>query len=82
MKLKIVTPTGIIFDGEAKMLSVMGSEGSLSVMNGHIPFVTCTKAGVFRIYDNGGNITEYNAGEGMLTVEKDVILLVENAEKM
>lgn len=39
-KLKISTPDGDMFVGEAVKLDVRGLEGELAVMAGHIPFMT------------------------------------------
>ena len=41
--LIISTPDGNVFDGEAAMLTVRGSEGELAVLAGHIPFITAVK---------------------------------------
>ena len=38
--LKISSPEGDLFCGDAVMLSLRGTEGELAVMAGHIPFVT------------------------------------------
>ena len=39
-KLIISSPDGNIFEGEAYMLTVRGTEGELAVLKGHVPFVT------------------------------------------
>ena len=43
--LVISTPDGNLFDGDAAMLSLRGSEGDLAIMAGHIPFITSVKSG-------------------------------------
>ena len=43
--LKISSPEGDLFNGEAVMFSARGTEGELAVMAGHIPFVTSVKPG-------------------------------------
>ncbi len=39
-RLIVSSPDGHLFDGDALMLSLRGTEGELAVMAGHIPFVT------------------------------------------
>ena len=39
-RLIIASPDGNLFDGQAYMLTVRGSEGELAVLAGHVPFVT------------------------------------------
>lgn len=41
--LTVSSPDGNRFEGQAVSLSVRGSEGSLAVMAGHVPFVTAVK---------------------------------------
>ena len=53
-RLKISTPDGSIFDGEAVKLDVRGIEGELAVMAGHVPFMTAVKPGTCRLlFDDG-----------------------------
>ena len=42
-KLKISTPDGNVFEGEALKLDVRGLLGDLAVMAGHVPFMTALK---------------------------------------
>ena len=48
--LRITTPAGNIFDGDAVRLSVRGVMGDLAIMAGHIPFVTALEDGEIKIY--------------------------------
>ena len=41
--LKITSPEGDLFCGDAVMLSVRSTEGDLAIMAGHIPFVCSVK---------------------------------------
>ena len=74
--LIISTPEGNIFDGDAAMLTVRGSEGDLAVLAGHIPFITAVKKceGGIVFADN----TEKRAkiGGGILTVNENVTTLL------
>ena len=69
------TPNGNVLEKEITMLSVRGTEGSLAVMAGHIPFITTTKAGEVKIKTEADEQV-YEATEGILTVTKDSTTLL------
>lgn len=74
-KLIVSTPNGNVLEKEIVMLCVRGTEGSLAVMAGHIPFITTTKAGEVKVKTE----TEeqiYQASEGVLTVTKESTTLL------
>lgn len=75
-KLRIVTPSKVEYDGDAYMLSVYGIEGSLSILHGHIPFVTPVKEGKGNLYLQGGKIRHFSSASGLLTVSKDITVLL------
>ncbi|RAX54080.1 F0F1 ATP synthase subunit epsilon [Helicobacter sp. 16-1353] len=49
IKLSIVTPYGMIFDGEVKAVNLPGEEGEFGVLPGHCDFLSLLKAGVIDI---------------------------------
>jgi F-type H+-transporting ATPase subunit epsilon len=46
MKLEIITPDGVIFDGEVKQVNLPGSEGEFGVLAGHATLVSLLDTGV------------------------------------
>jgi F-type H+-transporting ATPase subunit epsilon len=75
-RLRIISPDGAIFDGEAIQISLTGTEGSLSVRAGHIPLVTATKAGICRVWTpNTDTVSEFDCGNGLLSVSDDLVTL-------
>ena len=66
--LKIASPNGELFNGEAVMLSVRGTEGELAVMAGHIPFVTAIKPCECRIELENGEEKKGRTDGGILNV--------------
>ena len=76
-RLRILSPDGAAFDGEAIQISLTGIGGSLSVRAGHIPLVTATKAGVCRVWTPDGEaVSEFDCGDGILSVSDDAVTLV------
>ena len=77
-RLIVSSPDGNLFDGQAYMLTVRGSEGELAVMAGHVPFVTTVRPCNIKIEladeeaaDRIGHIDG-----GLLTVGDDVVTLL------
>ena len=57
--LQIVTPDGLMFDGDAEKLLVRTTEGDVGIMSGHCDYVTPVDTGVAKSYNerrckNGG----------------------------
>lgn len=74
--LIISTPDGNVFDGEAAMLTVRGSEGDLAVLAGHIPFITAVKECEGNIIFADNTEKRAKIGGGILTVNQDVTTLL------
>lgn len=74
--LIISTPNGNVFDGEAAMLTVRGSEGDLAVLAGHIPFVTAVKECEGSIVFEDNTEKKARIGGGILTVSRNVTTLL------
>ena len=50
MKLEIITPNGMIFDGDVKQVTLPGSEGEFGVLAKHATLVSLLETGVI-VYD-------------------------------
>lgn len=73
--LKIVTPDGLIFDGEAERLIVRSSTGDLAIMARHINYVTSLGMGKATVIANGKRREAACIG-GMLSVVDGAVTLV------
>lgn len=75
-KLKIVSPDGVFFDGDAYQLSVRAIDGELAIFHGHIPFLTAVAIGECRVYpEQGSDPRRAACCGGLLTVTQDTVLL-------
>ncbi|MBR4910455.1 MAG: F0F1 ATP synthase subunit epsilon [Clostridia bacterium] len=74
--LIISTPGGNVFDGEAAMLTLRGSEGELAILAGHIPFITSVRECEGSIVFEDNSEKRAKIGGGILTVNKDVTTLL------
>ena len=74
--LKISTPAGEVFSGEAVSLTVRGTEGSLGILAGHIPFVTVLKPDECHFVLPDGTTRTFRCGTGLLLVEKELVTVL------
>ncbi len=75
--LDIAAPTGKFYDDNAYMVSARGVDGSLSVLAGHIPFVTALKEGEIRVYSAPSVVSfRGNASGGILTVSESGVTIL------
>lgn len=74
--LKVSSPEGDLFCGEAAKLSVRGTEGDLAVMAGHIPFVSYVKPCDCKIELENGEEKIGRIESGILSVSKDKVILL------
>ncbi len=79
LKIKIVTPSRVMYDGEAGMVIMRSTSGDVGILPGHQPMVTVLDYGVLKLLDEGkelrraavlGGYAEVNA-EGV-TILTDV----------
>ncbi len=56
MKLKISTPTKVIYQGEIEKISIPTETENLKVMDGHAPMVTSVKPGIIKLRPMKNNI--------------------------
>ena len=73
--LKIVTPDGLIYDGEAERLIVRSITGDLAIMARHINYVTPLGMGKATVIANGKRREAACIG-GMLSVVDGAVTLV------
>lgn len=74
-KLKIVTPDGLIFDGEAEKLIVRTTGGDVCILARHMNYVAPLGMGMAIVEANGNRRTAACIG-GMLSVNAGEVTLV------
>jgi len=76
MKLEIITPDKKLFEGEAKSVSVPGSEGSLGILNNHAPMIASLKKGKVKITDNNQQTHNFDINGGVIEVSKNKVIVL------
>ena len=74
-RLKIVTPDGLVYDGEAEQITVRTTTGDLGVLAGHINCVAPLGMGQAAVVIDGKRRTAACIG-GMLSVVNGAVTLV------
>ncbi len=64
MFLEVVTPTKKVFEGEVKVVTFPGKDGSFQVLNDHAPLVSTLKKGelIYKITKGGEDSVEITGG--------------------
>ena len=73
-RLKVSTPEGLKFDGEAERIVVRGALGDLAVLAGHIPMITTIREGACRVVTADGETRTGTTHGGILTVGRDATI--------
>ena len=74
LKLKIISPEKVIFDGEVESLKVPGIQGSFEVLNNHAPIISSLVKGDVE-YKSKGESNKLSAAGGFVEVKKNEISL-------
>jgi F-type H+-transporting ATPase subunit epsilon len=76
MKLEIVTPDGIIFNGNITEATLPGQEGEFGVLPEHASLLSLLTTGVISIVKENGNSEGIAIESGYAKVEEDKVLCV------
>jgi len=71
MKLEIITPNGVIFDGEVKQVNLPGSEGEFGVLAGHATLVSLLDTGVIVYEKEDAQEVAVAINSGYVKVDED-----------
>lgn len=80
MNLSVLTPQGVVLEREVDEVTVPGVAGEFGVLEGHVPFVSATKAGVlaFRKGNDRGKVA-VSAGFAEVDGKGAIAVLVQRA---
>jgi F-type H+-transporting ATPase subunit epsilon len=76
--LSIVTPEGLLYEGQCLQAEVPGAEGIFGVLSGHMNMIAQVKAGAVCIHGSNNNLEKVIVAEGIADVSANqCTLLVE-----
>lgn len=79
LRLKIVTPDKVFYDGDIKSIIARGLEGDFMIMKNHTPFVTVIQISEMKITDLNGKSRMAAIANGYLTVKNNEVIIMSNA---
>ena len=74
--LEIVTPDGLVFNGEAESILVHTTEGDVEILCGHMDYIGAVAVGRARVRDANGVSRLASCAGGFLSVTKECVRLV------
>ena len=82
LRLKIITPDSLVFDGEVEELVAPGELGEFGVLPGHVPFLSALFPGRLRFRTDGSGETVFIIHGGLADVKDDTVsVLTDLAER-
>lgn len=82
MPFKLITPTKVVFEGDAELVIAVTTEGEEGILPQHAPFLAALKPGVLRanvVEDGGGKRLELATSEGFMQALPDRITVLVDA---
>ena len=82
LRLKIITPDSLVFDGEVEEIVAPGELGEFGVLPGHVPFLSALFPGRLRFRAEGSGETVFIVHGGLADVKDDAVsVLTDLAER-
>lgn len=74
MTLEIISPTGILFQGEATRVTLPGTVGSFTVLQDHASLLSTLKAGELK-YESDGEVKTLTVEGGFVDVNNNRVVV-------
>ena len=71
LKLKIVSPEGVAYEGNVESVSVPGSLGQFQILNNHVPIISLLEAGEVIYKDLAGERKVKTVKGGFVEVQQN-----------
>ena len=75
MHLEIITPEKKVFEGEVRITTLPGSDGSFQILNDHAPLVSLLKQGVVE-YKTKDSTNQITITGGVVEVLKNKVIVL------
>lgn len=80
LRVDVVSPTGVVWSGEASQVSVPSEAGSLGVLPGREPVLAVLRPGDVRVFADGQS-QDLPISGGFVSVDDDVVTVVTSDPK-
>lgn len=75
LKISLISPEAVLFEGEAAMVVAPAHDGEVGILEHHAPMMTLLGTGALRL-SGGGADRGFNVEGGFLQVVDDVVRIV------
>ena len=76
MRLRVVTPEQVVFDGTARSLVAPAWDGWVGILPGHAPFLTLMGEGPLTVEPASGSRREFEIAGGVMKVESNEVTVL------
>ena len=76
LKVKVITPKEVAYDGTALAVTIPAEQGEMQVYQGHIPVLARVVKGIVRIENSGVDPVCFTVDEGFFRVTQDEVSLL------
>jgi F-type H+-transporting ATPase subunit epsilon len=76
VKLEILTPEKLLFEGKVTLLNVPGTQGSFTVLHNHAPIISTLDKGQIRIVTDSKKTELIDILGGIIEVKKNSIIVL------
>lgn len=74
LKLRILTPSELLFEGEVESVTLPGSAGSFTVLDMHAPIISSLESGKVVVKSANGN-SDYSVNSGFVEVKNNTAIV-------
>ncbi len=75
MKVRIAKVGESLFEGEARSLSVPGSEGDMTILPHHVPLISALRAGTVTVRTGEGD-QQFEITKGLVEVSNNEVIVL------
>jgi F-type H+-transporting ATPase subunit epsilon len=79
VNLKIITPSGIMYDGQCDMVIMRTKSGDVGILASHQPMVTILDYGVLKVVDEGAEVNRAAVLGGYAEVSENCVSILTDA---
>lgn len=76
MKLNIITPEDVLYEGEVKSVRLRGTDGKFQILNNHAPIISALSKGQIRITDSEDKEITFDINGGLVEMSKNKIQIL------
>jgi F-type H+-transporting ATPase subunit epsilon len=76
LKVRVVSPEKVVFEGEASAVVAPAWDGQVGILPGHAPMLALVGSGVLSVDRPGGGSDAFHVAGGVLKVERDQVTVL------